>query len=158
MLFFRLWSAGSWTSHRAQHEATTTPPAPGNLAFWAPGRPPLRHPPHLHQRPSTTHSALAPLRSPQRARPDPFLTDLPASRKYLFSTHDYGRLRSNRDTAQPLRGPDCTLSRLPALKAEEHDWRVTQSTATPEPGCSGPHPRLSRSSLTPLHARWHTLG
>ena len=44
---------------------------------------------------------------------------------------------------------DGTLSRLFALVAEEHDRPVTQSIATPEPGCPGPHPRLSRNSPRP---------
>ena len=39
---------------------------------------------------------------------------------------------------QPLRRPDCTLSRLFASVAEEHDRPVTQSTVTPEPSCPGP--------------------
>ena len=42
----------------------------------------------------------------------------PASRKYLFSTHDHGWLRSS---WQASRGPDCTSSRLFALVAEEDD-------------------------------------
>ena len=62
----------------------------------------------------------------------------PASRKYLFSTHDDGWLRSS-----------STLSRLFALVAEEDDRPVTQSIATPEPGCPDPHPRSSRSLLEP---------
>ena len=37
----------------------------------------------------------------------------------------------------PLRRPDCTLSRLVALTAEEYDRPVTHSTATTEPGCPG---------------------
>ena len=48
----------------------------------------------------------------------------------------------------PLRRPDCTLSRLPAIP-EEHDRPVTQSIAIPEPGCPGLHPRSSRSSQRP---------
>ena len=35
----------------------------------------------------------------------------------------------------PLRRPDCTLSRLSASTSEEYDRPVTQSKATPEPGC-----------------------
>ena len=72
----------------------------------------------------------------------------PASRKNLFSTHDHGWLRSSRQFFQSLRRPDCTLSRLLALEAEEFDWPVTQSMATPEPGCPGLHPRAeARSGL-----------
>ena len=48
-----------------------------------------------------------------------------------------------------LRRPDCTLSRLFASVAEEYDRPVTQSIATPEPGCPDPHPRSSRSLLRP---------
>ena len=48
-----------------------------------------------------------------------------------------------------LRRPDCTSSRLFALVAEEDDRPVTQSIATPEPGCPDPHPRSSRSLLRP---------
>ena len=76
----------------------------------------------------------------------------PASRKYLFSTHDHGWLRSSRQGRTiylALRRPDCTLSRLFALVAEEDDRLVTQSIGTPEPGCPDPHPRSSRSLLRP---------
>ena len=48
-----------------------------------------------------------------------------------------------------LRRPDCTLIRLFALVAEEYDRPVTQSIATPEPGCPDPHPKSSRSLLKP---------
>ena len=48
----------------------------------------------------------------------------------------------------PLRRPDCTLSRLSAI-ADEYHWPVTQSTAIPEPGCPGLHPRSSWSSQRP---------
>ena len=53
--------------------------------------------------------------------------------QHLFSVHDHGRQRSGRGPQHaflPLRWPDCTLSRL---RAEEYDWLVTQSIATPEP-------------------------
>ena len=39
---------------------------------------------------------LAQLRSPLRAWPHPFLTNLSASHKHLFSTHDHGQLSSNK--------------------------------------------------------------
>ena len=45
----------------------------------------------------------------------------------------------------PLRWPDCTLSRL---RAEEYDWPVTQSIATPEPS-SRTIPTLDRSCRPP---------
>ena len=51
---------------------------------------------------------LASGRSPLRAPAHPFLTDPTASRKYLFNTHDHARLRSHRDTAQPIIRPDST--------------------------------------------------
>ena len=69
-----------------------------------------------------------------------------ASHKYLFSTHDHGRLRSKLGSSKtffitkPLRRSDCTFSRLTSLTAEEHDRPLTWSMATPEPGCPGPHP------------------
>ena len=69
------------------------------------------------------------------------LTGPSASRRHLFSAHDHGQLRSNH---QSLRWPDRALSRL---RAEEHDQPVTQSTATPEPGCPDPHPRSSAGRL-----------
>ena len=47
---------------------------------------------------------------------------------------------------QPLRKPDCTLSRL---HSREYDRPVTQSWATPEPRCPGPHLRSSVNSLRP---------
>ena len=53
--------------------------------------------------------------------------------QHLVSVHDHGRQPSDRGlqhTFLPLRGPDCTLSRL---RAEEYDRPVTQSIATPEP-------------------------
>ena len=71
-------------------------------------------------------------------------------------TDGYTRTRQGYTITQPLRKPDCTLSRLFALLAEEYDRPVTQSIATPEPGCPGPHARSSRSSLRPWMCH-HTL-
>ena len=54
--------------------------------------------------------------------------------------------------ARTLRGPDCTLSRLTASTAKEHDRPATQWIAIPAPGSELPldrHPRSSRSSLRP---------
>ena len=93
-----------------------------------PGRPPF-HPKQV----STLELSYV-----QRAYP------LPAD----ISAHDHGRLRSSLVAAAlvylALRRPDCTFSRLTAFIAEEYDRPVTQSIATPEPGCPGPHPRSSR--------------
>ena len=47
---------------------------------------------------------------------------------------DHGRLRSNRDSAQPFCRPDCALSPL-LQPMPEFDRPLTQSIATPEPGC-----------------------
>ena len=49
-----------------------------------------------------------------------------ASRRHLFGAHDHGRPRSDRFSGcpsplSPIRRPDCTLSRLPASAAKEHD-------------------------------------
>ena len=65
-------------------------------------------------------------------------TDPPMSHKYVFSTHDHGRLRSNR--FQSLRTPDFTWSRLSVLSL----WRKRVQTAIdpvdsdPEPAMPGP--------------------
>ena len=76
-----------------------------------------------------------------------------ASHRHHFSAHDHGRLRSSKVASALvyllLRRPDCTLSRVVALSAEENDRPVTWSIATPEPGCPGPHRRSSRSSPRP---------
>ena len=77
--------------------------------------------------------------------------------QHLCSVHDHGRQRSDR-------GPDCTLSRL---RAEEYDWPMTQSIATPETSSRTIHPGpplepgvcqhtreptvLSRVSCRPFH-------
>ena len=64
--------------------------------------------------------------------------------QHLFSVHDHGRQRSGRGpqhTFNPLRWPDCTLSRL---RAEEYGRPVTQSIATPEPS-SRTIPTLDRT-------------
>ena len=50
----------------------------------------------------------------------------------------------------PLRRPYCTWSRHPSSRW--HDWPVTQSIATPEPGCRDSHPRSSKSSQRPWGA------
>ena len=69
--------------------------------------------------------------------PDP--SDGPsASRRHFCSAHDHGQLRSDH---QSFRRPNCTLSRL---RAEEYDWPVTQSIATPEPS-SRTIPTLDRT-------------
>ena len=102
-----------------------------------PGRPPF-HPKQV----STLELSYV-----QRAYP------LPAD----ISAHDHGRLRSSLVAAAlvylALRRPDCAFSRLTAFIAEEYDRPVTQSIATPEPGCPGPHPRSSRPEPTVL-SRW----
>ena len=83
------------------------------------------------------------MRSPLRARPHPFLTDPPASFQCPRS-----RSSSQGFTIHlALRGPDCTSSRLFALVTEEDDRLVTQSIATPEPGCPDPQPRSSKPKL-----------
>ena len=67
--------------------------------------------------------------------------------KHLGSTITEGNAQAGAAAHfPPLRWPDCTLSRL---RAEEYDRPVTQSIATPEPGCPDPHPRSSRSLLRP---------
>ena len=104
--------------------------SPDLLSRRTPGRTPFHPCAHCWPRDCALHG---PIRFPQ----------------HLFSVHDHGRQRSDRGPQHPflpLRWPDSTSSRL---RTEEHDEPVTQSIATPEPGCPGPHPRSSRSSLRP---------
>ena len=77
------------------------------------------------------------LSTPRERQSTPISTGSHASHRHPL--HSHARARSRR--------PDCTLSRLATLTAEEYDRPVTQSIVTLEPGCPGPHPRLSRSSL-----------
>ena len=74
----------------------------------------------------------------------------PSDGPIRFPQHLFRRLRSDQ---QSLRRPDCTSSRL---RAEEYDRRVTQSTATPEPGCPDPHPRSSAGRLLDPWVCHHT--
>ena len=77
----------------------------------------------------------------------------PSASRNTFSvstiTDGYARLGRVLPNTLDLRRPDCTSSRLFALVAKEYDRLVTQSMATPEPGCPDPHPRSSRSLLRP---------
>ena len=56
-------------------------------------------------------------------------------------------LAMHRSFTCPLRRPYCTWGRHPSSRG--HDWPVTQSIATPEPGCRDSHPRSSKSSQRP---------
>ena len=73
----------------------------------------------------------------------------PASRSTLFSAHDHGRLRSGLLVRTPR--VLCTHVGLTVHGAVSTrcDRPMTQSIATPEPGCPGPHLRSSQV-LTPL--------
>ena len=76
--------------------------------------------------------------------------------QHLFSVHDHGRQRSGRGpqhTFLPIRWPDCSSSRL---RAEEYERPVTQSIATPEPGCPDLHSRSDAGRPLELWVCRHT--
>ena len=77
------------------------------------------------------HPTSGSLDSLLRSSRVPLRWDPSASCRHLFGANDHGRLRSNRNMVQPLRGLDCRFSRLFAS------------------GCPGLHLRSSRSLLRP---------
>ena len=114
---------------------------------------PSNYPARLHLGATTIPSRIRVIGYSADQQQSPLRRDPSASRRYLFSTHDHGRPRSNQARVLPhtwpLCGPDGTFSRLFAFVAEEHERPVTQSVATPEPGCPDPHPRSSRGLPRP---------
>ena len=91
-------------------------------------------------------------RHPAAEQQSPLRRDPSRFPQVPFCTHDHGWLtlvRAGRTIYLALRKPDCTLSRLFALVAEEYNRPVTQSIATPEQSCPDPHHRSSRSLLKP---------